>query len=56
VAQRPHRRLVRDLERESWEAVIVAEDPMDGSPWEGRYVHDSQAIPPRYNDNPPPER
>jgi hypothetical protein len=47
---------VRDLEREGWEAVIVAEDPMDGSPWQGRYVYDRQAIRPRYNDSRPPER
>jgi len=35
--------------------VIVAEDPMDGSPWQGRYLYDSQAIWPRHNDTPPGE-
>jgi hypothetical protein len=28
---------------------------MDGSPWQGRYVYNSQAIRPRYNDTPPGE-
>ena len=35
--------------------MIVAEDPMDGSPWQGRYLYDSQAIWPRHNDTPPGE-
>jgi hypothetical protein len=46
---------VRDLDRPSWDAVIVPDEPRRNEPLAGRYVYDAQAIRPRYNDTPPGE-
>jgi hypothetical protein len=36
-----------------WEAVIAADEPPGGPPWQGRYVYDPATIRPRYGDSPP---
>jgi hypothetical protein len=46
---------VRDLDRPSWDVVLVPDEPRRNEPLAGRYVYDSQAIRPRYNDTPPGE-
>jgi hypothetical protein len=47
---------VCELDRPGWEVVIASDEPGGERALAGRYVYDSQAIRPRYNGGPPPER
>jgi hypothetical protein len=44
---------IRELGRDGWELVIMAEDRHNGPSWQGRYAYDRASIRPRYNDRPP---
>jgi hypothetical protein len=44
---------VRQLDRDGWDCVIMADEPMSGPPWQGRYVFDPRSVRPRDRDQPP---
>jgi hypothetical protein len=44
---------VRQIDREGWDCVIMADEPVSGPPWQGRYVFDPQSIRARDTDQPP---
>jgi len=44
---------IRELGRDGWECVLMADEPHDGPPWQGRYVFDRASIRPRHSDRPP---
>jgi hypothetical protein len=44
---------VRQLDRDGWDCVIMADEPVSGPPWQGRYAFDPQSIRPRDTDQPP---
>ena len=46
---------IRDLDRPSWDVVLVPDEPRRNEPLAGRYAYDRQTIRPRYNDSPPGE-
>ena len=47
---------VTEPEATGWDCVILADEPGDGVPWQGRYHYDPQAIRQRHGDTPPGER
>jgi hypothetical protein len=42
-----------ELGRDGWECVIMADEPADAPPWQGRYIFDPASIRPRHGDTPP---
>jgi hypothetical protein len=44
---------VRQIDRDGWDCVIMADEPASGPPWQGRYAFDPQSIRPRDTDPPP---
>ena len=44
---------VRQIDREDWDCVIMADEPASGPPWQGRYTFDPRSIRPRDTDQPP---
>jgi hypothetical protein len=37
---------VRQIDREDWDCVIMADEPVSGPPWQGRYAFDPRSIRP----------
>jgi hypothetical protein len=44
---------VRQIDRDGWDCVIMADEPGNGAPWQGRYAFDPQSIRARATDQPP---
>jgi hypothetical protein len=44
---------VRQIDRDGWDCVIMADEPVSGPPWQGRYAFDPQSIRARDTDQPP---
>ena len=44
---------VRQIGRNGWNCVIMADEPVSGPPWEGRYALDPRSIRARDTDQPP---
>ena len=44
---------VRQIDRHGWDCVIMADEPVSGPPWQGRYAFDPRSIRARYTDQPP---
>jgi hypothetical protein len=44
---------VRQIDRDGWECVILADEPVSGPPWQGRYAFDPRSVRARYTDQPP---
>jgi len=44
---------VRQIDRDGWDCVILADEPVNGPPWQGRYAFDPRSIRARYTDQPP---
>jgi hypothetical protein len=44
---------VRQIDREGWDCVIMADEPVSGPPWQGRYAFDPRSIRARDTDQPP---
>ena len=46
---------VRQIDRDGWDCVIMADEPMSGPPWQGRYAFDPRSTRARDTDEPPAE-
>ena len=44
---------VRQIDRDGWDCVIMAAEPVSGPPWQGRYAFDPRSIRARDTDQPP---
>jgi hypothetical protein len=44
---------VRQIGRDGWDCVIMADEPVSGPPWQGRYAFDPRSIRARDTDQPP---
>jgi hypothetical protein len=44
---------VRQIDRDGWDCVIMADEPVTGPPWQGRYAFDPRSIRARDTDQPP---
>ena len=44
---------VRQVDRDGWVCVILADELVSGPPWQGRYAFDPRSIRARYTDQPP---
>jgi len=44
---------VRQLDGDGWDCVLMADEPVSGPPWQGRYAFDPRSIRPRDTDQPP---
>src|SRR5690242_1139606 len=44
---------VRQIDRDGWDCVIMADEPVSGPPWQGRYAFDPRSIRARDTDQPP---
>jgi hypothetical protein len=44
---------VREIGRDGWDCVIIADEPVSGPPWQGRYAFDPRSIRPRDTEQPP---
>jgi hypothetical protein len=44
---------VRQGGRDGWDCVIMADEPVNGPPWQGRYAFDPRSIRARDTDQPP---
>ena len=44
---------VREIDRDGWDCVIMADEPVSGPPWQGRYAFDPRSIRPRDTEQPP---
>ena len=44
---------VREIDRDGWDCVIMADEPVSGPPWQGRYAFDPRSIRARDTDQPP---
>ncbi len=42
----PDHRVVRQLDRDGWDRVITADEPVNGPPWQGRYAFDPRSFRP----------
>jgi hypothetical protein len=41
---------VRQINRDGWDYVIIADEPVSGPPWQGRYAFDPRSIRARDTD------
>ena len=44
---------VRQIDRDGWDCVIMADEPASGPPWQGRYTFNPRSIRARDTDQPP---
>ena len=44
---------VRQIDRDGWDCVIMADEPVSGPPWQGCYAFDSRSIRARDTGQPP---
>jgi hypothetical protein len=44
---------VRQIDRDGWDCVIMADEPLSGPPWQGRYAFNPQSIRARDTGQPP---
>jgi hypothetical protein len=44
---------VRQIDRDGWDCVIMADEPVSGPPWQGRYGFDLRSIRARDTGQPP---
>ena len=44
---------VRQIDCDGWDCVILADEPVSGPPWQGRYAFDPRSIRPRDTEQPP---
>jgi hypothetical protein len=44
---------VRQIDRDGWDCVIMADKPVSGPPWQGHYAFDPRNIRARDTDQPP---
>jgi hypothetical protein len=44
---------VRQIDREGWDCVIMADEPVSGPPWQGRYAFAPRSIRARDTNQPP---
>jgi hypothetical protein len=44
---------IRQIDRDRWDCVIMADEPVTGPPWQGRYAFDPKSIRPRDTGQPP---